>query len=66
MAPEPTSLADVLSDSETVDRESVGAFVLQVSGALDTPAERFCLLTSKGIAAVINSPMMDQHLNPLA
>ena len=33
---------------------------------MDTPAERFRLLASKGIAAVIKSPMMEEHLNPLA
>ena len=38
MAPKPSTLVDLLSASETVDRESVRAFVLQISGALDTPA----------------------------
>ena len=66
MAPEPSTLVDTLSASESVDRESVRASVLQISGSLDIPAERFCLMTSKGIAAVIKGPVMDAHLSPLA
>ena len=66
MAPAPSTLVDILSASEAVEKDFVKAFVLQISGTLDTPAERFRLMTTKGIAAVIKGPVTDAHLNPLA